>query len=129
MKYVQEDIIRARMIAFGFKSADMTVTEFVDDLPAANVKPTENYLTEPPQPCVMPWAQYMPTVEAMAQIRSAIKENDNSLVSIEALKTIEKNVKDLIELYIKAEHSLCIALYFGESNETNCDCYNKGDRK
>lgn len=36
-KYVEKSKIFAQMIFFGFRAPDMTVTEFVDDLPTADV--------------------------------------------------------------------------------------------
>lgn len=36
-KYVEAEKVRASMMYNGFRAPDMTVTEFVDDLPAADV--------------------------------------------------------------------------------------------
>lgn len=39
-EYIERETIKAAMIHYGFKSPDMTVTEFVEDeLPAADVAP------------------------------------------------------------------------------------------
>ena len=39
-EYIERETIKAAMIRYGFKSTDMTVTEFVEDeLPAADVAP------------------------------------------------------------------------------------------
>ena len=39
-EYIERETIKAAMIHYGFKSQDMTVTEFVEDeLPAADVAP------------------------------------------------------------------------------------------
>ena len=39
-EYIERETIKAKMIHYGFKSPDMTVTEFVEDeLPAADVAP------------------------------------------------------------------------------------------
>lgn len=48
-KYVEKSKIFAQMIFFGFRAPDMTVTEFVDDLPAADVQEVKHgrfYLNE-----------------------------------------------------------------------------------
>ena len=36
-KYVEAEKVRAHMMYYGFRAPDMTVTEFTDDLPAADV--------------------------------------------------------------------------------------------
>ena len=39
-EYIERETIKAAMIHYGFKSPDMTVTEFIEDeLPAADVAP------------------------------------------------------------------------------------------
>ncbi len=37
-KYVEKSKIFAKMMLYGFRAPDMTVTEFVDDLPVADVQ-------------------------------------------------------------------------------------------
>ena len=42
-EYIERETIKAAMIHYGFKSPDMTVTEFVEDeLPAADVAPVRH---------------------------------------------------------------------------------------
>lgn len=42
-EYIERETIKAKMIHYGFKSPDMTVTEFVEDeLPAADVAPVQH---------------------------------------------------------------------------------------
>lgn len=42
-EYIERETIKAKMIHYGFKSPDMTVTEFVEDeLPAADVAPVRH---------------------------------------------------------------------------------------
>lgn len=42
-EYIERETIKAAMIHYGFKSPDMTVTEFVEDeLPAADVSPVRH---------------------------------------------------------------------------------------
>ena len=42
-EYIERETIKAAMIHYGFKSQDMTVTEFVEDeLPAADVAPVRH---------------------------------------------------------------------------------------
>ena len=42
-EYIERDTIKEKMIYYGFKSPDMTVTEFVEDeLPAADVAPVRH---------------------------------------------------------------------------------------
>ena len=42
-EYIERETIKAAMIHYGFKSQDMTVTEFVEDeLPAADVAPVQH---------------------------------------------------------------------------------------
>ena len=38
-KYVDSETVRLRMMLYGFRAPDMTVTEFVDDLPTEDVTP------------------------------------------------------------------------------------------
>ena len=37
-KYIDAETIRSRMMYYGFRAPDMTVTEFVDSLPTADVR-------------------------------------------------------------------------------------------
>ena len=42
-EYIERETIKSAMIHYGFKSPDMTVTEFVEDeLPAVDVSPVRN---------------------------------------------------------------------------------------
>ena len=42
-EYIERETIKSAMIHYGFKSQDMTVTEFVEDeLPAVDVSPVRN---------------------------------------------------------------------------------------
>ena len=42
-EYIERETIKEKMIHYGFKSPDMTVTEFVEDeLPAADVAPVRH---------------------------------------------------------------------------------------
>lgn len=76
------------------------------------------------QPCV-PFNQGMPPYKAIEEIRLAIEKNDSSLVSVDALKTIETSIRDLVELYIKTERSLHLAMYFTEEYEKYYETENK----
>ena len=50
-EYIERETIKATMIHYGFKSQDMTVTEFVEDeLPAADVAPVAHGQWEPCNP-------------------------------------------------------------------------------
>ena len=42
-KYVEAEKVRAGMMYYGFRAPDMTVTEFVDDLPAEDVEDVDRY--------------------------------------------------------------------------------------
>lgn len=35
--YISREVVRSQMIRYGFTAPDMTVTEFVEDLPSADV--------------------------------------------------------------------------------------------
>lgn len=76
----------------------------------------ENNSTPLVQPCV-PFNQSMPPYKAIEEIRLAIEKNDSSLVSVDALRTIETSIRDLVELYAKTECSLRLAMYFTEEYE------------
>ena len=87
-------------------------------LDKAESKP-QKYCCEPKfqvRPCV-PFYQSMSIDKAIEEIKLAIKKNDSSLVSIEALKAIKPTIRNLIELYINSERSLYLAMYFREMNE------------
>lgn len=50
-EYIERETIKATMIHYGFKSQDMTVTEFVEDeLPAADVAQVRHGRWEPGNP-------------------------------------------------------------------------------
>ena len=52
-EYIERETIKAAMIHYGFKSPDMTVTEFVEDeLPAADVAPVLHGLWEYDEPTI-----------------------------------------------------------------------------
>ena len=51
-EYIERETIKAAMIHYGFKSQDMTVTEFVEDeLPAADVAPVRHGQWKCNKPC------------------------------------------------------------------------------
>lgn len=84
----------------------------------------ENNSTPLVHPCVA-FNQGMPPYKAIEEIRLAIEKNDSSLVSVDALRTIETSIRDLVELYIKAERSLHLAMYFTEEYEKYYETENK----
>lgn len=88
----------------------------------------ENNSTPLVQPCV-PFNQSMPPYKAIEEIRLAIEKNDSSLVSIDALKTIETSIRDLVELYAKTECSLRLAMYFTEEYEKYYEAENKKSKE
>lgn len=63
------------------------------------------------QPSV-PFYQGMPVDKAIEEIRLAIEKGDSSLVSIEALKSIEPTIKTLINAYVNVERASLLSMYF-----------------
>ena len=88
----------------------------------------ENNSTPLVQPCV-PFNQGMPPYKAIEEIRLAIEKNDSSLVSVDALRTIETSIRDLIELYLKTELSFHLAMYFTEEYEKYYETENKKSKE
>ena len=52
-KYVDSEVVRLHMMLHGFRSTDMTVTEFVDKLPAEDVQPVREEMEEMHMGCGM----------------------------------------------------------------------------
>ena len=62
-EYIERETIKAAMIHYGFKSPDMTVTEFVEDeLPAADVAPVLHGLWEYDEPTINTYGMVKCTV-------------------------------------------------------------------
>ena len=62
-EYIKRETIKAAMIHYGFKSPDMTVTEFVEDeLPAADVAPVLHGLWEYEEPTINTYGMVKCTV-------------------------------------------------------------------
>ena len=62
-EYIERETIKAAMIHYGFKSPDMTVTEFVEDeLPAADVAPVLHGLWEYEEPTINTYGMVKCTV-------------------------------------------------------------------
>lgn len=59
------------------------------------------------QPCIPP----MPVDKAIEEIRLAIEKGDSSLVSIDALKSIEPTIKTLIDAYVNLERTSLLSMY------------------
>lgn len=59
------------------------------------------------QPCIPP----MPADKAIEEIRLAIEKGDSSLVSIDALKSIEPTIKTLIDAYVNLERASLLSMY------------------
>lgn len=82
------------------------------ELDKVPTKPQECYC-EPRfrvQPSV-PFYQGMPVDKAMEEIRLAIEKGDSSLVSIDALKSIEPTIKTLIDACVSSERQFWISMY------------------
>lgn len=69
------------------------------------------------QPSVPFYYQGMPADKAIEEIRLAIEKNDSSLVSIDALKSIEPTIKTLIDAYVNLERASLLSMYL--KDETN----------
>ena len=62
-EYIERETIKAAMIHYGFKSPDMTVTEFVEDeLPAADVAPVVHGMWEYEEPTINTYGMVKCTV-------------------------------------------------------------------
>jgi hypothetical protein len=59
------------------------------------------------QPCIPP----MPVDKAIEEIRLAIEKGDSSLVSMDALKSIEPAIKTLIDAYVNLERASLLSIY------------------
>lgn len=63
------------------------------------------------QPSVPFYYQGMTVDKAIEEIRLAIEKNDSSLVSIDALKSIEPTIKTLIDACVSSERQFWISMY------------------